>query len=269
LLGQVWIAVDPSDGPTGGYIYLLSSVDPDGPDPQDVHFSRSTDGGLTWSEAVRVNDDPIGNDAWQWFGTMSVAPNGRIDAIWNDTRNTGVLNQCQLFYAFSTDGGVTWSTNAELSPSWNSWLGFPNNNKIGDYYHMISDIEGTHIAWAATFNGEQDIYYAHRPTVGVSEDNVATLGPRALRLHQNTPNPFNPSTSIAFDLPHPTFVTLRIYDTAGRHVRTLVDGRMEPDSHSVLWDGVDDGGTPLGSGVYFYRLVAGDRMLTRKLVMLR
>jgi hypothetical protein len=139
LLGQPWVAVDPSGGPTGGYIYLLSSVDPDGPDPQDVHFSRSTDGGLTWSEAVRVNDDPVGNGAWQWFGTMSVAPDGRIDAIWNDTRNTGVANASELFYAYSEDGGVTWSANTQLSPTWYSWLGFPQEDKIGDYYHMISD----------------------------------------------------------------------------------------------------------------------------------
>ena len=87
LLGQIWIDTDWSDSPTAGNVYILGSVDRSIERELDVAFARSEDGGLTWSEKVRVNDDPEGNGAWQWFGTMSVAPNGRIDVIWNDTRN--------------------------------------------------------------------------------------------------------------------------------------------------------------------------------------
>ncbi len=65
---------------------------PAGTDPLDVHFARSTDGGVTLGPWVRVNDDPSAPNNWQWFATMSVAPNGRIDAVWNDTRDTGVVN---------------------------------------------------------------------------------------------------------------------------------------------------------------------------------
>ena len=79
LLGQAWVDVDRSTGPTHGYVYLVCSVDTPGTDPLDVKFSRSTDGGSTWSAPVRINDDPVGNGAWHWFATMSVAPNGRID----------------------------------------------------------------------------------------------------------------------------------------------------------------------------------------------
>jgi len=114
---------------------------------------------MTWSNPVRVNDDPNNNGAYQWFGTMSVAPNGRIDVIWNDTRNSGQANMSELFYSSSTDGGVTWSANTQLSPVFNSWIGWPQQNKIGDYYDMISDDVGANLAWAATFNGEQDVYY--------------------------------------------------------------------------------------------------------------
>jgi hypothetical protein len=160
LLGQVWIAADHSDQPTRGNLYVLCSVEPDGgTDPLDVHFIRSTDGGLTWSQPVRLNDDPAGTNAWQWFGTMSVAPTGRIDVVWNDTRNSGLANMSQLFYCFSLDGGLSWSANVPLTPSFDSYLGWPNQSKLGDYYDMISDRVGADLAYAATFNGEQDVYY--------------------------------------------------------------------------------------------------------------
>src|SRR5262249_40603197 len=75
--GQAWIAIDHSGGPRDGWIYVLGSVSRSG-DPADIMFNRSSDGGVTWlATPIRVNNDALGN--WQWFGTMSVAPNGRID----------------------------------------------------------------------------------------------------------------------------------------------------------------------------------------------
>jgi hypothetical protein len=159
LLGQAWIATDHSDGRTRGNVYVLASVDLPGPDPLDVMFRRSTDGGLTFSDAVRVNNDPTGSNAWQWFATMAVAPNGRIDVVWNDTRNTGQDNLCELFYASSVDTGMTWTGNIAVSPVFDSHVGWPQQPKLGDYYDMISDVDGTSIAYAATFNGEQDVYF--------------------------------------------------------------------------------------------------------------
>jgi hypothetical protein len=167
LLGQVWIATGRSGGDTDN-IYLFSSLDPPGPDQMDVHFSRSEDGGLTWSTPVRVNDDASDPDHWQWFGTMSVAPNGRIDTIWNDTRAAGVHNISELYYAYSTDHGQSWSHNLQVSPAFNSHLGWPQQNKLGDYYDMVSNNAEARIAWAATFNGEQDVYYLE---VGDCNDN--------------------------------------------------------------------------------------------------
>ena len=159
LLGQCWLRVDRSTGPTAGNVYMLCSVDPPGSDPLDVMFARSTDGGSTWSAPVRVNDDPAGTNAYQWFGAMSVAPNGRIDVTWNDTRTSGADNISEVFYSYSTDGGVTWSANLIVSPQFNSWLGWPNQSKMGDYTEMISDNVGANLAYAATYNGEQDVYF--------------------------------------------------------------------------------------------------------------
>ena len=162
LAGQLWVATDHSDAPTRGNVYVLGSVDLSDDNRLDVTFARSTDRGVTWREKVRVNDDPEGNGAWKWFGTMSVAPNGRIDAIWNDTRNYTAApwsNLCELYYSYSTDAGVTWSKNIPVSPMFDSYLGWPDNPKLGDYYHMISDNLGVSVAYAATFNGEQDVYF--------------------------------------------------------------------------------------------------------------
>jgi hypothetical protein len=163
LLGPVWIATDYSSGPLGGNVYVLASVDVPGPDPVDVMFTSSSDGGETWSPPVRVNDDPAGSLAWQWFGTMSVAPNGRIDAVWNDTRNDPGNFLSEVYYSFSSDGGVTWSPNVPINPPFDPSLGYPQQSKLGDYYHMVSDDDGANLAYAATFNGEQDVYFVRVP----------------------------------------------------------------------------------------------------------
>ncbi len=160
LLGQPWIKLDHSNGPRRGNLYLLESVDPPTGDPLDVMFAASSDDGQTWSGPVRVNDDPTNNGAWQWFAAMSVAEgSGRIDATWFDTRNSGQVNLSELYYAYSTDGGKTWSENIAVSPEFDSWLGFPRQDKIGDYDEMISDKLGAMVAYSATFNGGQDVYF--------------------------------------------------------------------------------------------------------------
>lgn len=155
LLGQVWVAQDPTDPDR---VYMVASVNPPGPDPLDVHFVRSDDGGLTFGNPVRINDDP-GTTGWQWFGTMSVAPNGRIDIIWNDSRDDPGGFVSQVYYSFSVDSGDTWSDNVAVSPAFDPHIGWPNQSKIGDYYHMVSDSSGANLAYSATFNEEQDVYF--------------------------------------------------------------------------------------------------------------
>jgi hypothetical protein len=89
--GQTWIDVNRSSGPRRGHVYLLSLINPPGDDPADVHFSRSVNGGVTWSPPVRVNADPPGIASIQWFVSMSVAPNGRIDTTYNSTHEIHIL----------------------------------------------------------------------------------------------------------------------------------------------------------------------------------
>ena len=177
LMGQVWIAVDHSTGPTRGNVYLLSSVNNIDlvADPLDVHFARSTDGGQTWSAPVRVNQEPPEWGAWQWFGTLSVAPTGRIDVIFNDTRNFAPAMTSELHYTFSTDAGETWMPSIPISPPFDPLVGYPNQNKLGDYYDMISDARGADIAYAATFNGEQDVYHLRIDHTDCNSNGVSDL----------------------------------------------------------------------------------------------
>jgi hypothetical protein len=90
-----------------------------------------------------------------------------------------------------------------------------------------------------------------------------------LRLEQNYPNPFNPSTTISFVLPRESHVTLSIYDILGRYVNTVKDETMQEGHREAVWDGRDERGRGVDSGIYFYRLTAGGQSLMRKMVLLR
>ncbi len=112
LLGQVNIDVDRFNAFGQDNIYVLASVSRlSNSDIADVMFAKSENGGLTWGSPIRINDDSSLTNT-QWFGTMSVAPNGRIDAVWLDTRDAPFgSDSLVLYYSYSTDRGYTWSVN--------------------------------------------------------------------------------------------------------------------------------------------------------------
>jgi len=91
----------------------------------------------------------------------------------------------------------------------------------------------------------------------------------ALTLRQNHPNPFNPSTVIAFALPTARQVDLAVYTVDGRRVTTLVSEPLPAGHHEIVWDGRDGGGRRVASGAYFYRLRAGDEVQVRRMVMVK
>jgi hypothetical protein len=93
--------------------------------------------------------------------------------------------------------------------------------------------------------------------------------PLPIALGQNYPNPFNPTTTVPFTTERDDYVTLHVYDSSGRLVRTLVDRRLQAGPHREVWNGRDQDGNPVASGVYFYRLRSGGRSLTRKAVVLK
>ncbi len=254
MLGQVWIEVDQSGGPTHGYIYLLATIRSN-EDPADIMLSRSTDGGLTWSVPIRINTDPVSGDPfngnWQWFGSLSVAPNGRVDVSWFDTRDNPGTFLSRLYYSYSTDGGLSWSPNEALSDAFDPHLGWPQQAKIGDYNHQRSDNIGAQLAWAATFNGEQDVFYSRIvPDLPTATHDFASQNGAAANV-SCSPNPFTGSTSFRFLLKKPAHVQVEILDARGRLLEPFSGGELPAGKHALEWE------SRLGSGLYFYR-VTGD-----------
>ncbi len=93
--------------------------------------------------------------------------------------------------------------------------------------------------------------------------------PKEYVLAQNYPNPFNPTTQISVSLPRAGATSLTVFNSAGQQVATLLDGTLSAGEHTVEWDGTDDRGRHVATGVYYYRLAAGDFVQTRKMMLLK
>jgi hypothetical protein len=115
---------------------------------------------------------------------------------------------------------------------------------------------------ALDLSGETETFTLGAVTVGRSPA-------RQLTLSQNTPNPFNPTTHIAFEMQNAGQATLQVFDINGRLVRTLVDGFLSADAYSYEWDGRDDMGRSASSGIYMYRLQADNTTMTRKMTLMK
>lgn len=116
--------------------------------------------------------------------------------------------------------------------------------------------------------GAVDDLMIHAILGGTGVDDEFTIGV-PLRLEQNMPNPFNPRTEISFALENSGRVDLKVFDVNGRLVKTLIADQMNAGNHQVVWEGRDQNGRPVGSGVYFYRLSAGGEVKSRSMVLIK
>ncbi len=155
----------------------------------------------------------------------------------------------------TTDAGATWQSIGE------DLAGRPWFNDVA------VDPANPELLYVATPWG------VYRSSTTYDETSVAdeTQGtrPEEFQLYQNYPNPFNPSTAIRFDLGRPEKIDLALYNLAGQKVATLAQGHREAGTYNLRWDGRDENGRELASGVYLYRLQAGSLVETRKLLLLR
>lgn len=147
--------------------------------------------------------------------------------------------------------------------TWEIRFDYPDSNAVlpalGDTFHL-------EIAEPFTPN---DVYLFSRVPVVVGIARNEQHLPQAFQLYQNYPNPFNPVTTLRFEIPAFTYVKLEIYDLLGRKVQRLVNEKLQPGRYEILWNGRDNSGNQVASGIYFYRITAGNFVKTRKMILMR
>ncbi|TFG98745.1 MAG: T9SS type A sorting domain-containing protein, partial [Calditrichales bacterium] len=143
-------------------------------------------------------------------------------------------------------------------------VAFGDTIRPGD---VVSSIQGIFTYSFGTFKIEVRDVNDFKGSTGINEDFKAT--PLSYQLKQNYPNPFNPETNINFEIAQAHDVKILIYNVLGQKVRTLVNENFNAGSHVVRWNGLSDTGFQVPSGVYFYRIKAGEFMASKKMVMLK
>ncbi|MCI0331410.1 MAG: FG-GAP-like repeat-containing protein [candidate division Zixibacteria bacterium] len=141
-----------------------------------------------------------------------------------------------------------------------------------EYDVILADVEGRakqnlRLEPAYRFIASKDRHF--ELTVAPKTAGQVALLPTKYDLHQNLPNPFNPQTLIKYDLPEAANVRLEVFNLLGQKVATLVNRYEAAGSKSVVWDGTDERGAKVSSGVYFYKLVAGDYVATKKMMLVK
>jgi hypothetical protein len=131
-----------------------------------------------------------------------------------------------------------------------------------------------HLEGTALDANNRVFFDVHPGVITITGSDVRSLGtggnvPTTYALEQNYPNPFNASTVVRFSIPHDGRVRLEVFDVLGRKVRTLVDDVKPLGLYAVDWDGTDNSGTPVSTGVYFYRIQTADYSKTRSMLLLK
>jgi hypothetical protein len=249
---------DLSNGPYRGTIYINWSDQRNGVTDTDVWFIKSTDGGLTWSERKRVNDDPPGRH--QFFTWMTVdQSNGYIYFVFYDRRNF-TNNLTDVYMAVSLDGGETFN-NYKISESpFNPF----SSVFFGDYTNISAINNIVRPIWTRLDGGSLSLYTALFDSVFVGVDKT----PEKLllfSLDQNYPNPGKEDTYFSFKVHTTTNITLKVLDIYGREVATLINNRqVQPGKYIEHFD-ISRYNPP--AGLYFFSLNSGEQSLRKKMVI--
>ncbi len=202
-----------------------------------------------------LSDD--GEDVTQWaFPDTSIAAGGYL-IIWTDGDET--QSGLHANFKLSKSGEVIYFVDSDTSIIEEITFGAQKTDLSTGRYPNGS---GNFVEMNPTFAVENQM-----PTTSI-EDNSSTV-PATFVLKQNYPNPFNPSTTISFDLQERTLINLVIYDVLGKQIKTLVNQPLNAGVNTAGWNGNDGSGRPVSSGVYLYRITAGESTQTRKMLLLR
>ena len=131
------------------------------------------------------------------------------------------------------------------------------------YEFVILEVNGASCAF-----GLDDIYWDGGGAVSVIEDDYGKPSTK-YSLNNNYPNPFNPVTTLRYDLPENGHVNITIYDMLGRQVKTLINQTQDAGYKSVIWNATNDYGKPVSAGIYLYQIQTGEYISTKKMVLLK
>jgi hypothetical protein len=233
---------------------------------------------------VAVINDFMGNGRGDYYVSFQCANrpvNPRRLEFRGIIRDTIVRKTEMIPYQFSAVAGdiVTVqmvSINNDIEPRLQ--LFGPNGRLYGEATHetyadvsnRILDVDGKYTVVvtdsAGDETGEYFLILSRSPT---DADDLTPGLPGEFALFPNYPNPFNPQTTIEFNLPRYSVVSLAVFNILGERVRTLVSDLLPPGRHTVTWDGTGANGEGASSGIYFYRLTAGDFIQTRKMLLVK
>ena len=263
--------IDKTGGPKNGWFYIITAeknLAPAGGDP-DIVFHRSTNGGVNWSQGIRVNQDAFNNGKSQFLPAMRVDEAGGINVIYYDNRNIS-SDSCEMYLSRSDDGGNTWSdyviSDHRFKPK--AVIGAGGGNQ-GDNIGITSANGKLIPLWMDDHTGIYQIWAAiiDYTTIGVKK--ISTEVPQKSELKQNFPNPFNPVTKIKFSIPPSKgagglMTKLAVFNVLGKQIASLHEGYLSAGSYEVSFDGAN-----LPSGAYYYRLTTEEYSETRSMVLLK
>ncbi len=190
-----------------------------------------------------------------------------VTVTWDASDNVGIVTSV---VDYSWDGGDTWIPQDTLvgNPGSYDWtVTGPPSSTCRMKVTCIDAVGGM-----GDDMSDEDFCPPYKRTVQVEGFGVAGGDgalPAFFALHQNSPNPFNPSTEICFSLPRTSEVRLDVYNIMGQIVTTLVERQMETGEHSIIWNGTDPDGRAVASGMYFYRIQADNFMASKKMMLLK
>ncbi len=225
--------------------------------PLLVDILCSVDGGASWTTVVAATEDdgehtwvvdaPVSDDCLVKV-SLTVDPN--VDDV--SDASFSIYQPIEWLSVIPAGGDVVAGATASVEVQYDT-----ADMPYGDYYADI----------VITSNGGEPVVIP--VTLRVASTGADDRIPQKAVVYGNYPNPFYPSTRIAFSIPEATRIRLLVYNVGGRLVRTLVDNVYGPGRHAIPWDGKGASGEELPDGVYFYRLVAGATELTGKMVILQ
>jgi hypothetical protein len=255
------IDVDTTGGERHGWIYVVTGqkdFSPAGTDP-DIILNRSADGGQSWSDPIRVNQDDQNNGKIQFFPTVHVDRFGAVDILYYDDRNTS-SDSSGVFMARSLDGGDGWK---EYEVSDHNYKPVPIGGLGQGYMGDNIDLTSTSTTiWPVWMDNSTGVYQVWTVPVEFTElDGLTDTEPAGLDLTQNSPNPFKRSTRIRYRMPDAGYRIITIYDLYGRVVKVMNGEYQKPGNYEVE---VDLAG--IRAGVYYYSISVNGMVRTGKMV---